>query len=314
MKSAIIFPGQGSQFLQMGKDFYENFTVAKDVFEEVNSALNYKLSDIIFNGPAEDLNLTQHTQPALMAVSMAILETIKAEINADIDRFANFSAGHSLGEYSALCATNAISLSDTAKLLQIRGESMQSAVPRGIGAMAAILSMSTGEVLDLCNDITKPGNICQIANDNCPGQIVVSGHADAIDKLIEIVISKGKKAIKLNVSAPFHCTLMDPVKPIMDTALSNTKINQPIIPLIANVTANIVTNPLHIKTNLVEQVSSQVKWNDSINFLISSGVDNFIEIGAGKVLSGLMKRIDKSKNTMNVSSIDDLNKFFELMK
>jgi [acyl-carrier-protein] S-malonyltransferase len=314
MKSSIIFPGQGSQHIGMGKDFYDNFTVAKNIFEEVNDALNYNLSDIIFNGPIEDLTLTQHTQPALMAVSIAILETIKSELKTDIDRFANFVAGHSLGEYSALCATNSISLSDTAKLLQIRGESMQTAVPKGKGSMAAILSMEENEVDILCKEVSNEIYMCQIANDNCPGQIVVSGHTEAIDKLIEAVTSKSKKAIKLSVSAPFHCSLMDPVQIIMDNALSNTTIHQPILPLVANVTANIVTKPIDIKNNLVTQVSSRVRWNESMNFLISSGVDNFIEIGAGKVLSGLMKRIDKTKQALNISTVDDMKKFFEIIK
>jgi len=308
MKQAFLFPGQGSQFVAMGKDFADNFPVAKQVFEEVDDALEKKLSHIIFEGPSELLSLTQNTQPALMATSIAIMKVIEQETGKSIEHLTDFVAGHSLGEFTALAASKSITLRDTSKLLNIRGSSMQEAVPSGKGSMAAILGMEFENVETICKQASSIG-LCQIANDNCPGQIVISGETDAVNKAIEIIKSQGKKAILLSVSAPFHCDLMKPVKQIIKNALAEIDVLEPKVPVIANVTANQVTDPAQIKANLVDQVTGRVRWTESINYLINQKTDKIIEIGAGKVLSTIAKRIDKNLTAISIGTITELKDF-----
>lgn len=314
MVKVFLFPGQGSQNVGMGKDLYENFTSAKQVFDEVDDALNQKLSDIIFNGSSEDLTLTSNTQPALMAVSLATLKVIEQESGKKINDLCDYVAGHSLGEYSALCAANAISLSDTAKLLRIRGNSMQDAVPNGIGAMAALIGVDFQQAQDIANQATCDNFMCQIANDNGGGQIVLSGHVQAIDKAIEIAGQlKVKRAVKLPVSAPFHSKLMQPAATIMQEALSEVKITSPQVNLVANVTASQVKEPVDIRELLTKQVTAMVRWRESIIYLKKSSVTNAFEIGAGKVLSGLVKRIDKEISSISVQSAKDIESFLKLI-
>lgn len=310
MKKALIFPGQGSQFVGMGKDLYENFASAKEVFQEVDDTLNQKLSNIIFEGPMDELTMTANTQPALMAVSMAIVRILTKEANIKISELGSYVAGHSLGEYTALAAAGTFSIAQVTKLLRIRGASMQEATPKGMGGMAAILGATEEEVKIIVEEAAKD-EVCQLANDNSPGQIVISGHIGAIDRAVNIALGKSKKAIKLPVSAPFHCSLMKFAQDKMFDALSKETIKMPLLPLIANVTAKEVLDPQEIKNLLVEQVVSMVRWRESIEYLRNKGVNIFIEIGAGKVLSGLTKRIDKEAESINIQSASDIE---ELLK
>lgn len=303
IKKAFIFPGQGSQTIAMGKDFFDNFNESKAIFQEVDEVLSQNLSKLIFEGPLDTLSLTVNTQPALMAVSMAILKALEKQNGLSTLDMCSFVAGHSLGEYTALCASKAISLADTARLLRVRGNAMQDAVPLGVGSMAAILGASTEEVEQIC---FEAGEICEIANDNSVGQIVISGSASAIDKACEISASKGKKAIKLNVSAPFHCSLMFPAAEIMKDALQKQEIQMPVVPLVANVTADVANTEEEIRNNLVTQVAGRVKWRQSIEKMIELGVTEFVEIGAGKVLCGMIKRINKDVKTSAINNIVDL--------
>ncbi|MGB4192079.1 MAG: ACP S-malonyltransferase [Rickettsiales bacterium] len=309
MKTALVFPGQGSQSVGMGKEFYDNFSIAKQVFEEVDDALNQKLSTLIFNGPIEELTLTANAQPAIMTTSIAILRTLQHETGKSITDLCSFVAGHSLGEYTALCAAEALSLRDTAKLVKLRGETMQNAIAPGAGAMAAVLGMELEQLKEILNTINRANSVCEIANDNCPGQIVISGHLAAIDAAIVKILAAGNKAIKLPVSAPFHCSLMDPVKKTMEKALNNIQVSPTKIPLIANVLANQVTQPNHVINCLVEQISGMVKWRESVIELKNLGVENIIEIGAGKVLNGMNKRIDSNFNLLNIQSINDIKTY-----
>lgn len=309
MKTALVFPGQGSQSVGMGKEFYDNFSIAKQVFEEVDDALNQKLSTLIFNGPIEELTLTANAQPAIMTTSIAILRTLQHETGKSITDLCSFVAGHSLGEYTALCAAEALSLRDTAKLVKLRGETMQNAIAPGVGAMAAVLGMELEQLKEILNTINRANSVCEIANDNCPGQIVISGHLAAIDAAIVKILAAGNKAIKLPVSAPFHCSLMDPVKKTMEKALNNIQVSPTKIPLIANVLANQVTQPNHVINCLVEQISGMVKWRESVIELKNLGVENIIEIGAGKVLNGMNKKIDSNFNLLNIQSINDIKTY-----
>ena len=306
MKTAFVFPGQGSQTIGMGKEFYDNFPVARHVFEEVDDALNQKLSEIIFNGPLDELTLTANAQPAIMTSSMAILRSLQHERGCDIAKLCEYVAGHSLGEYTALCAAEAISLSDTAKLVKLRGQAMQDAVAPGVGAMAAVLGMSLEQIAEILKEVSQNGLVCQIANDNCPGQVVISGHIEAIELACAQIIAAGSKAIKLAVSAPFHCSLMEPVKEVMENALHETKIVLPKVSIITNVLADGVNQPDHIINCLVEQISGMVRWRESIITLKELGVTNITEIGAGKVLTNMNKRIDASFNLANIQSINDI--------
>lgn len=308
MKTAFIFPGQGSQFVGMGKDLADSFVIAKHLFQEVDDALNQNLSKIIFEGPMEELTLTFNAQPALMAVSMAIIKILQYELKFKLDKYCDFVAGHSLGEYSALAASDALSTTDTAKLLRIRGAAMQEAVPAGQGSMAAILGLTIEEVKKIVQQ-AKQGYICDIANDNCEGQIVISGHNYAIDKAIEICAAQGKKAIKLPVSAPFHSQLMLPAQGIMIEALAETKILPPAVPLVANVIAEAVEDGNVIRELLEQQVTEMVRWHESIIYMHQNGVRNMFEIGAGKVLTNMNKRINKEIKTTSIQTPHDIEEF-----
>jgi len=309
MKKALLFPGQGSQSLGMGKELAERFAAARAVFEEVDHALGEKLSAIIFNGPQEALTLTENAQPAIMATSMAALRVLEKETGFKVSAQAAFVAGHSLGEYSALCAAGALSLTDAARLLRVRGKAMQQAVPAGRGAMAALLGVDYA----LASEIAKEAagdEVCAVANDNAPGQVVVSGTKAAVERAIEIAKAKGaKRAIMLDVSAPFHCPLMAPAAGIMLDALSAAKISAPCVPLVANVTAKAESDPEIIKRLLVDQVTGMVRWRESVMYLAAEGVTRAVELGNGKVLSGLNKRIAPEMETINVGTPADLEAF-----
>jgi [acyl-carrier-protein] S-malonyltransferase len=288
---AFLFPGQGAQAIGMGKDLAENFLVSKNVFEEVNDALGQNLSGLIWDGDIETLTLTENAQPALMATSIAAIKALEAE-GIKFDQ-ASYIAGHSLGEYSALCAAGSLSLTDTAKLLRIRGKAMQDAVPFGLGAMAAILGLDFETVSQITN-LSSDDQICQAANDNDPGQVVISGHKNAVDQTIELAKDAGaKRAVLLPVSAPFHCSLMQPAADIMAKALNDIKLEDPIVPLVANVRANEQNNGDMIKDLLIEQVTGSVRWRESIEFMSLKGVTEVFEIGAGKALSGMVRRINR---------------------
>lgn len=306
MKTAFLFPGQGSQIVGMGKEFYDNFTVAKNVFEEVDDALNQKLSAIIFNGPIEELTLTANAQPAIMATSIAILRTLMHESGKTINDFCEYVAGHSLGEYTALCAADAFSLRDCAQIVRIRGQSMQDAVAPGIGSMAAVLGMDKEKLNLILKDISNDDLVCQIANDNCPGQIVISGHKPAIELACGLIVKEGGKAKILPVSAPFHSILMEPVKNIMLEKLQNMKINMPKVPLISNVLAAPIIDPAQIVECLIEQISGMVRWTESMQCLKKLNILHLTEVGVGKVLSGMNKRIDNEFVLNNIQSINDI--------
>ena len=311
MARAFIFPGQGSQAVGMGKALAENFTQARRVFEEVNEALLQPLSTLMFDGPESDLILTENAQPALMAVSLAVIRVLQAECGLDLARDAAFVAGHSLGEYSALAATGALSIWDTARLLQRRGQAMQAAVPVGKGAMATLL----GADLVLAREISvaasqADGGVCEIANDNGGGQVVISGSRQTIEKAIDISKEKGvKRAVLLPVSAPFHCTLMEPAARAMTQALAQTAINIPVTPVVANVTALPVTDPETIRELLVKQVTGAVRWRECVSYMADHGVTKFVECGSGKVLSGLLKRIAPEASGLSVGLPSELDAY-----
>lgn len=304
---AFVFPGQGSQAVGMGRDLAASYPTAQAVFDEVDEALGEKLSAVILDGPAETLTLTENAQPALMAVSMAALRALDAELGregAAIGKAA-FVAGHSLGEYSALAAAGALSIGDAARLLRIRGKAMQAAVPVGQGAMAAILGLDLDTAEAVAAEAAEIG-VCQAANDNAPGQVVLSGAATAVEKAIEIAKGKGaKRAMPLPVSAPFHCALMQPAADAMAEALESAALSAPAVPLVANVRAEAVSDPAAIKALLIEQVTGRVRWRESVAWLAAQGVTEQVEIGAGKVLTGLAKRIDKSLSASALNTPDD---------
>ena len=290
-KRAFTFPGQGSQAVGMGKDLAAAYPEAKAVFDEVDAALGQKLSQIMFDGPDETLRLTANAQPALMAVSMAVVRVLESK-GIKVAERAAYVAGHSLGEYSALCAAGVFSIADAAKLLRIRGEAMQQAVPVGQGAMAAILGLDLETVLRAVND-AEDGEVCGVANDNAPGQVVISGHAGAVNRAIELLKAAGaKRALPLPVSAPFHCALMRPAADAMEHALNGVTFKAPVVPVVVNVTAKPTSDPDAIKRHLVEQVTGMVRWTESVKWLATEGgVTELYELGAGKVLTGLAKRI-----------------------
>ncbi|MGO8224304.1 [acyl-carrier-protein] S-malonyltransferase [Rhizobium ruizarguesonis] len=303
MTIAFTFPGQGSQAVGMGKDLAENFAEARAVFEEVDEALGEKLSDVMFNGPEDTLTLTANAQPALMAVSIAVVRVLEAK-GLDLKSKVAYVAGHSLGEYSALCAAGTFSLADTARLLRIRGNAMQAAVPVGVGAMAAIIGLEHADVVAVCEAAAAVG-ACQIANDNGGGQIVISGEKAAVEKAAGLATDKGaKRAILLPVSAPFHSTLMAPAADAMREALAMVSKSDPIVPLIANVRAAPVTAADEIASLLVEQVTGQVRWRETVEWFAGNGVTTLYELGSGKVLTGLARRIDKTINGISVGPAD----------
>ena len=307
MTTALVFPGQGSQAPGMGKDIFDNFTSAKEVFQEIDDALNQKLSKLIFEGSSAELDLTENTQPALMAVSLSIMKVLENDFNFKFDNKINCVAGHSLGEYSALTAAKTFTISDCAKLLRTRGKAMQQAAPVGVGAMAAIIGLEYEDVEKVTTQASTPNIWCSVANDNCPGQIVISGHSEAVLKAMEIAKEHGaRKTLQLAVSAPFHCALMAPAANIMKDALENTQMNRPIKPLIANVTAEAIDSPETIKTQLIEQITGRVRWRESVLTMENMEVTKIYEIGAGKVLSGLIKRTAPSIECVAINTISDV--------
>lgn len=302
---AFIFPGQGSQFIGMGKDLADNFSSAKAVFEEVDTALGQDLSGLMWSGSEDELKLTANTQPALMAVSVAAMKALEEAHGISAGKAA-FIAGHSLGEYSALASAGAISVGDCAKVLRIRGNAMQDAVPAGEGAMAALLGASPEQAADLCATGASEGP-CEIANDNAPGQIVISGAKAAVELAISGAKEAGvKKAVLLPVSAPFHCSLMQPAADAMAAALSEIEISAPAAPLVANVTATAGSDPEAIRKQLIEQVTGQVRWTESVQFMAAEGVELTIEAGAGKVLSVMNRRTVRSLEGLTMGSPEDI--------
>lgn len=309
MKTAIVFPGQGSQSVGMGKDLFENFSSAREVFKKVDDILALNLSKIMFEGPSEELTKTENTQPALMAVSIALTTVLEKEFGKKFEDLCAFTAGHSLGEYSALCAAKAISLEETAKLLQVRGREMAKCGEKTQGAMAAILGVEISVAEEIAREAAQ-GEICQIANDNSVGQIVISGSKTAIDRAIEIAKGKGaKRAIALPVSGAFHSDLMIDAQNEMKIALAKAEIKSPIVPVVANVTANIVTDPNQIRDLLAKQITGSVKWRETMLFLASQGVEEIIEIGSGKVLAGLVGRTCPNLKSRSIQNFADLKVF-----
>ena len=301
---AFVFPGQGAQTIGMGKALADAYPTAKAVFDEVNEALNEDLSALIWNGDIADLTLTRNAQPALMASSIATMRALSSEgVNISA---ASFVAGHSLGEYTALAAAGALSLSDTARLLRVRGTAMQEAVPVGIGAMAALLGLDFETARAVAQEAAQ-GEVCQAANDNDPSQVVVSGHKAAVERALIIAKEKGaKRAMLLPVSVPFHCSLMAPAADVMASALEGVEITAPNVPLVANVAATAVTDPAEIRSLLVAQVTGSVRWRESVGYMAAQGVTEIWEIGAGKALSGMIRRVDKSIATKSVGTPDDI--------
>lgn len=309
MKTAIVFPGQGSQAIGMGKDLYENFATAKEVFQKTDEILGVNLSKIMFEGPADELTKTENTQPALMAVSIALISVLEKDFGKKFSDLCSLTAGHSLGEYSALCAAKAISLEETAKLLQVRGREMAKCGEKTQGAMAAILGVEIDVAQAIAREAAQ-GDVCQVANDNSVGQIVISGSKAAIDRAIEIAKGKGaKRAIALPVSGAFHSALMLDAQNIMKDALAKAEIKTPIVPVVANVTAQIVSNPDEIRDLLAKQITGSVRWRETMLFMASQGVEEIIEIGSGKVLAGLVGRTCPNLKSRSIQNLEDLKNF-----
>ncbi|MEJ0077301.1 MAG: ACP S-malonyltransferase [Alphaproteobacteria bacterium] len=309
MTVAFIFPGQGSQAVGMGKALADAFPAARDVFGEVDEALGEKLTVVMWEGPAERLTLTENAQPALMAVSLAAIRVLEREAGLDLSRDAAFVAGHSLGEYSALAAAGALTIPDSARLLRTRGRAMQAAVAVGAGAMAALIGLEFDAAVAVAAEAAE-GQVCQAANDNSSGQVVVSGDKAAVERAVEIAKGKGaRRAMLLPVSAPFHCTLMQPAADVMADALSKVTVKPPVVPLVANVLARPISEPADIVQALIAQVTGTVRWRESVAFMASAGVDKFYEVGAGKVLSGLVKRIADGATGTPIGTPDDVAAF-----
>jgi len=312
MSRAFVFPGQGAQAIGMGRDLAAAYPAAQAVFDEVDDALGEKLSALIWEGEQEALTLTANAQPALMATSIAALRALEAEGISVTD--AAYVAGHSLGEYSALAAAGAISVADTARLLRTRGAAMQEAVPVGVGAMAALLGLDFAAVQEVAAEAAQ-GEVCQAANDNDPGQVVVSGHKAAVERACEIAKARGaRRAMLLPVSAPFHCALMQPAADVMQQALADVTINTPSVPLVANVRAEAVSDPDMIRNLLVEQVTGSVRWRETVAYMADQGVSEIYEIGAGKALCGMIRRIAKEVTTKAVGTPDDVTAAIQTMK
>ena len=309
MTAAFVFPGQGSQTVGMGKALAANFAPVQAVFDEVDEALGAKLSALIFEGPIETLTLTENAQPALMAMSLATIRVLEAEAGLDLKCDAQFVAGHSLGEYSALAAAGAFTIADTARLLRTRGQAMQKAVPVGVGAMAALIGLEFDAAVAVAAEAAQ-GQVCQAANDNGGGQVVVSGDKAAVERAVEIAKTKGaKRAMILPVSAPFHCALMQPAADVMAQALAKVAVKAPVVPVVANVLATPIQTPDEIVRSLVAQVTGTVRWRESVAFMAQAGVTKFYEIGAGKVLSGLIKRIADGATSSAVGTPEDVAAF-----
>lgn len=309
MTIAFVFPGQGSQTVGMGKPLAEAFAPARQVFEEVDAALGERLSDIIWNGPADTLMLTENAQPALMAVSLAVVRVLEAEAGLDLPRDAAFVAGHSLGEYSALAAAGAFSVADAARLLRVRGRAMQKAVPVGVGAMAALVGVELEAARLMAAEAADAG-VCTAANDNGGGQVVLSGEKKAVERAIDVAKAGGvRRAMMLPVSAPFHCPLMQPAADAMAEALAKVEIAPARVPLVANVLAQPITAPGDIVRSLIEQVTGTVRWRESVLFMVQAGVTTFYELGAGRVLTGLIKRIVETAEASSIGTPDDVSRF-----
>ena len=311
MSKSLIFPGQGSQRVGMGKDLYENFTVAKDVFENINDSISMNLSKLIFEGPIEKLTMTENAQPAIMAVSIAILEVLKKEFNMDLKEI-NFCAGHSLGEYTALAATGCLDVRDVAKVLKLRGNSMQNAISLGEGAMAALIGPDISQVKELIKEVPNE-LVCEIANHNLYNQIVLSGDTKAINMIISIAKEKNIKAIRLNVSAPFHCAHMKNTAEDLKVKFNELNFKKPLIPIICNFTAKAFKDMEDLKSALIQQTFSTVKWYDSICLMLEKGTSSFIEVGYGNTLTNMIKRIksEKSFQTLAISNTESIESYFK---
>ena len=311
MSNAVVFPGQGSQAVGMGQALAEAFPEARHVFEEIDDALGQKLSRLMWEGPAEDLTLTENAQPALMAVSLAVMRVLEKQGNWRLVDKVAYVAGHSLGEYSALAAAGSLQLADAARLLKLRGQSMQKAVPVGVGAMAALLGIELEPAQEACKEAAQ-GEVVVVANDNGGGQVAVSGHKAAVERTIEVAKTKGsKRGMLLPVSAPFHCPLMQPAADAMKAALETVALATPRVPLVANVLASEITEPTAIKQRLVEQVTGLVRWRESVQYMKSQGVETLVECGSGKVLSGLVRRIDKDMTGQALNTPADIEAFLK---
>ena len=309
MARAFVFPGQGSQAVGMGKALADAFPQARAVLDEVDAALSQKLSGLMFEGPAEALTLTANAQPALMAVSLAAIRVLEAEAGLDLARDAAFVAGHSLGEYSALAAAGTFSIADAARLLRVRGDAMQNATPVGVGAMAALLGLDAEAAAEVARDAAQ-GEVCDVANDNGGAQVVVSGHKAAVERAVALAPAKGaKRAVMLTVSAPFHCALMAPAAAAMRDALATVAMRAPAVPVVANVEAAPLTDPARIRDALVRQVTATVRWRECVAAMAGQGVDRFYEIGAGKVLTGLVRRIAPGATGAAIGTPEDVTAF-----
>ncbi|MBM3645337.1 MAG: ACP S-malonyltransferase [Alphaproteobacteria bacterium] len=311
MDRAFVFPGQGSQAVGMGVDLAEAFRTARDIFQEVDEALKQNLSGLMKAGPEAELTLTENAQPALMAVSVAVVRVLEKDGGKPLPGLARFVAGHSLGEYSALAASGALSLADTARLLKLRGQSMQKAVPVGVGAMAALLGIELEPAQDACREAAQ-GGVVAVANDNGGGQVVISGDKQAVDRAIEAAKARGcKRGMPLPVSAPFHCPLMAPAAEAMADALKDVAMRAPNVPLVANVLASEIVDPAAIKRHLIEQVTGLVRWRESVQFMKAAGVVGLVECGSGKVLAGLVKRIDKDMTGQTLGTPAEIEAFLK---
>ena len=313
MERAFVFPGQGSQAVGMGRELSAAFPVAREVFEEVDDALSQALSRLMFEGPEETLTLTENAQPALMAVSLAVVRVLESEGSFVLAEKGAAVAGHSLGEYSALAAAGTLSLADAARLLKRRGQAMQEAVPVGEGAMAAVLGLSVEDAEALAEEAAD-GDVCVVANDNAPGQVVLSGDAAAIERATALAPEKGaKRCIPLSVSAPFHCSLMAPAADVMEEALAKVAFAPPALPVVTNVTAARESDPTRLRTLLVEQVTGRVRWRESVEAMRDDGIEMLVELGSGKVLSGLTRRVDRDLKASALGSPEDIDAFLNTL-